>query len=96
VSIVERVRSECRVFWALMDSGQKAAIRTAYQNLQAVAVVAFLAFVSSVVAWLSGADIDMLGAVATLRAAIGAALLASIASFRAYYMNRGGKGASYH
>lgn len=96
MSIVERVRSECRVFWALMDSGQKAAIRTAYQNLQAVVVIALLAFVSSLVAWLSGADIDMLGAVATLRAAIGAGAIALLASVKAYYMNRGGKGASYH
>ena len=96
MSIVERVRSECRVFWALMDSGQKAAIRTAYQNLQAVLVIALVAFVSSLVAWLSGADIDMLGAVATLRAAIGAGAIALLASVKAYYMNRGGKGASYH
>ena len=76
----------------MVFDGQKAALRTAYQNVQAALCLASLAFVSSAIGWLSGADIDLFGAVATLRAAIGAALLAAVASVRSYYMNRDGKG----
>ena len=95
MSVVDRLRSDAQLVWSLMGDGQKAALRTAYQNVQAALCLASLAFVSSAIGWLSGADIDLFGAVATLRAAIGAALLAAVASFRAYQMNRGNKGATY-
>ncbi len=95
MSIIDRLRSDARLIWSLLSNAQKAAMRTAYQNVQAALCLASLAFVSSVIGWLSGADIDLFGAVATLRAAIGAALLAAVASVRSYYMNRNGKDPSY-
>jgi hypothetical protein len=95
MNILHKLRNDAKLVWSLMNSGQKAALRTAYQNVQAALCLASLAFVSSAIGWLSGADIDLFGAIATLRAAVGAALLAAVASFRAYRMNRDGKGASY-
>ena len=94
-SIVNDLRDEAQIVWSLCSDGQKAAIRTAYQNVQAAAVIALFAVASSVVAWASGADIDILGVVATGRAAIGAAVITSLASLKSYYMNRGSKGARY-
>jgi hypothetical protein len=77
------------------DDGLKAALRTAYQTVQAAAVIALFAVASAGVAWASGADVNLLETIAIGRAAIGAAALAALASLKAYYMNRGDKGARY-
>jgi formylmethanofuran dehydrogenase subunit E-like metal-binding protein len=93
--IVNSLRSEARFFCSLLDDGYKAALRTAYQNVQAAFTIALFAIVSSVVAWASGADIDLLDSIAVGRTSVGLAALGAVASLRAYYMNRGDKGATY-
>lgn len=95
MNIIAAIRNEARMVWSLADDGMKAAIRTAYQNIQAAIVIALFAVASSVVAWASGADVDLLETVAVGRTAVGVAALAAIASLKAYYMNRGDKGARY-
>lgn len=95
MNIIAALRNEARMIWSLADDGMKAAIRTAYQNIQAAIAIALFAVASSVVAWASGADVDLLETVAVGRTAVGVAALGAVASVRAYYMNRGGKGARY-
>ena len=95
MSIVNDLRNEARIVWSLCSDGTKAAIRTAYQNVQAAVAIALFAFASTVVAWASGVDVDLLETVALGRTAIGLAALAALASLKAYYMNRGDKGARY-
>ena len=95
MNIIAAIRNEARMIWSLADDGMKAAIRTAYQNIQAAIVIALFAVASSVVAWASGADVDLLETVAVGRTAIGVAALAAIASLKAFHMNRGDKGARY-
>ena len=95
MNILHRLRNDAKFVYSLLSNAQKAGLRTAYQNVQAAFAIALFAFVSSAIGWLSGADIDIFSAIATLRAALGAALLAAVASFRAYRMNRDGNGASY-
>jgi formylmethanofuran dehydrogenase subunit E-like metal-binding protein len=95
MNIIAALRNEARVIWSLADDGMKAAIRTAYQNIQAAVVIALFAVASSVVAWASGADVDLLETVAVWRTAVGVAALAAIASLKAFFMNRGDKGARY-
>ena len=93
---IEAVRTELSVVWSMLDDGAKAALRTAAQTFQGAAVVAMFAVASSVVAWASGADVDLLEAVSVGRTAIGVAAISAIASIRAYYMNRGANnGARY-
>ena len=95
MNIIAALRNEARMIWSLADDGTKAAIRTAYQNVQAAVAIALFAAASSVVAWASGADVYLLDTIAVGRTAIGVAALAAIASLKAYYMNRGDKGARY-
>lgn len=93
--MINYLRCEARSLWGLIDDGMKAALRTAWQNLQAAIAVALFAGASSVVAWASGADVNLLDTIAVWRTAVGVAALGALASVRAYYMNRGGKGAHY-
>ena len=88
MNIIAAIRNEARMIWSLADDGMKAAIRTAYQNIQAAIAIALFAVASSVVAWASGGGGGGGGGG-------GVAALAAIASLKAYYMNRGDKGARY-
>ena len=92
---IEAIRTEARMIWSLTDDGMKAAIRTAYQTVQAAVIIALFAVASAGVSWASGADVNMLETIAIGRTAIGAAALAGLASLKAYYMNRNDKGARY-
>lgn len=92
---IEAIRNEARIVWSMMGDGSKAAVRTAYQTVQAAVVVALFAVATSVVEWASGADVDLLDTIAVGRTSIGVAAISAIASLRAYYMNRGAKGARY-
>ena len=92
---IEAIRTEARMIWSLADDGMKAAIRTAYQTVQAAVIIALFAVASAGVSWASGADVNMLETIAIGRTAIGAAALAGLASLKAFYMNRGDKGARY-
>tara|TARA_R110002167_G_scaffold243979_1_gene449669 strand:+ start:406 stop:696 length:291 start_codon:yes stop_codon:yes gene_type:complete len=92
---IDAIRNEARIVWSVTDDGLKAAIRTAYQTVQAAAILSLIAVASAAVSWASGADVNMLDAVAVGRTAIGAAALTALASVRAYYMNRNDKGARY-
>jgi len=95
INIVNDLRNEARIIWSLTDDGMKAALRTGWQSITAAVVIALFAFASAVVAWASGVDVDLLETVALGRTAIGVAALAALASLKAYYMNRGDKGARY-
>ena len=95
MNFIRNIRNEAQVIWSVTDDGMKAALRTAYQNIQAAVAVALFALASAVTAWASGADVDLLETVAIGRTAIGVAALGAIASVRSYYMNRGSKGARY-
>jgi formylmethanofuran dehydrogenase subunit E-like metal-binding protein len=92
---IEAIRNEARIVWSVMDDGMKAALRTAYQTVQSATIIALFAVASAGVAWASGADVNLLETIAIGRTAIGAAALAALASLKAYYMNRGDKGARY-
>lgn len=92
---IEAIRTEARMIWSLTDDGMKAAIRTAYQTVQAAVIIALFAVASAGVSWASGADVNMLETIAIGRTAIGAAALAGLASLKAWSMNRGDKGARY-
>ena len=92
---IEAIRNEARMIWSLADDGMKAAIRTAYQTVQAAAIIALFAVASAGVSWASGADVNMLETIAIGRTAVAAGMLAGLASLKAYYMNRGDKGARY-
>lgn len=95
MTAIGKISDEAKMVWSIADDGMKAALRTAYQTVQAAVVIVLFGVLSAVAAWVSGANINMLDVIATGRAAIGAALLSAIASLRAYYMNRHGKGARY-
>jgi hypothetical protein len=95
MTIINDIRNEARMGWSLLSDPTKAAIRTGLQTVQAAVAITLFAFASAVVSWASGADVNVLDVVATGRAAIGAAALTALASFRAYFMNRGDKGARY-
>jgi formylmethanofuran dehydrogenase subunit E-like metal-binding protein len=92
---IEAIRSEARIIYSVAPDELKAALRTAYQTVQAAAVMALFAVASAVTAWASGADVNLLETVAIGRTAIGAAALTALASIKAFYMNRGDKGARY-
>lgn len=96
MNTIKAICNESRIVWSLIGDGGKAAIRTAYQTVQAAAVVAMFAVATSAAAWISGADVDMLDAIALGRTSIGLAAISAIASLKAYYMNRGAKGARYN
>jgi formylmethanofuran dehydrogenase subunit E-like metal-binding protein len=92
---IEAIRNEARIVWSVMDDGMKAALRTAYQTVQAAIIITLFAVASAAVSWASGADVNLLETIAIGRTAIGAAALAGLASLKAFYMNRGDKGARY-
>jgi hypothetical protein len=89
------IRNEAYIIYSVMDDGAKAALRTAFQTVQAAAVLTLFAVTSAAISWASGADVNVLEQVAIGRTAIGAAALTALASLKAYYMNRGDKGARY-
>jgi formylmethanofuran dehydrogenase subunit E-like metal-binding protein len=95
MTIFTTINAEARIIWSLTPDATKAAIRTAYQTVQAAVAITLFALASAAVSWASGADVNLLDVVATGRAAVGAAALTAIASLRAYYMNRGDRGAIY-
>ena len=95
MSVIRYIRNEAQIAWSLASDGTKAALRTCYQNVQAALIIALFAVATAAISWLSGADIDMLDVIATGRSAVGVAALAGISGVRAFYMNRGDKGARY-
>ena len=95
MNIINDIRNEVSMAWSLASDPLKAALRTAYQTAQASVMIALFAVASAFISWASGADVDVLDVVATSRAAVGVAALTALAGIRAYWMNRGDKGARY-